>query len=163
MISGDNLMFPGNVVEAVVPVLQTIDSDLVILKRPLRSSDPTQCIGVFGQQWIPDPDSMELVGRNAGSEATIGRYSIPVHALVKHTDETLGLATHTALSKLVRTVLYRSTGLAISLRALSVTLLGSTEKLTRYGISAQRFMSNEVSGQWLYLSVTEFWIETETH
>jgi hypothetical protein len=77
-------------------------------------------------------------------------------------DEERGLATHSVLSKMVRSMLYRDDALRVGLLALSVVMNGSTERTKRYGVNRQNFVSNELSGSWLYLSTLEFQLETET-
>ena len=80
---------------------------------------------------------------------------------MKDMDEMRGLSTHSTLAKLVRTTLYRDESLRVGLASL-VTTTSGTERLKRWGVNTQRLIANELSGQWLYLSTTEFWLETET-
>lgn len=162
MITESILVFPNNVVDLLFTRIGLIDTDLRGFKRPLRATDPQQSYGMFGQQWLPDEDSQEMVGSAGSSEPTIGRYLIGVQAFVKDTSEERGLAVHSVLSKLIRGTLYRDIPLKLALQALTVTLNGSTERTRRFGISTQRYFSNEIAGDFLYLSTLEFWLETET-
>lgn len=162
MIEPSDLVFPNNAVKLISDRLATIDSDLFITKRPLRNTDPVQSIGVTAASWTPEEDSMEMKGVFTGSEPTISRYAITVQAFVRNTSEVEGLATHATLSRLVRTMLYRDTSLAVGLRTLSVVSGSYQETLRRWGIRNQRYFSNELNAQWLYLSTLDFWLETET-
>jgi hypothetical protein len=159
----DFTCFPNNAVIAIRDSIQQIDPDLYVTTRRLRPSDPNEAAGVWPSQWRPQEDSYEMRGPLvASSEPTLQRYIIGVECSVKDADEARGLIRHAAFAKTVRGILYRDPTLAVSLRALSVSLLGETERTGRWGISNQRYLSNEIEGSWIYLSTLEFWIETET-
>jgi len=163
-IPSDTLCFPNNVVDLVAARSQLLDSDLFVIRRPLRDSDPNESIGVFGVQWTPEEDSYEMRGAPSGaSEPTLQRYLITVQGFVKDMDEEAGLARHSVLSKMIRSMLYRDEPLRVGLATLSpVQMNGSTESLKRWGVRQVRYFSNELNSVWLYLSNLEFWLETET-
>jgi len=163
LISDATVVFPNNVVNLVATRMALLDSDLLVVKRPLRPTDTIQAIGIFAAQWSPDENSYEMDSSPVGrSEPTISRYNVSIQALIKDADEERGLATHSVLSKMVRSVLYRDEPLRVGLTLLSATLNSSTERTKRWGIATQRYYSNEISGSWLYLSTLDFWLETET-
>lgn len=163
MISDVTPVFPNNAVLLIKQRAQVLDSDLFVVGRPLRETDNIQSIGVFGNQWNPDEDSFEMRGVPSGRhEPTISSYLITVQAFVKDMDEERGLATHSVLSKMVRSMLYRDNTLRVGLLALSVVMNGSTERTKRFGVLRQNYVSNELRGSWLYLSTLEYWLETET-
>lgn len=169
MITADQPVFPNIAIDVMEERFKLLDpaGDLQVLKRPLATSDPTQCIGVFGAMWTPDNESLEMRG-SMGSpdpgpqEPTIGRYSIAIQAFIKDMDEVRGAAVHSVLSKMVLAMLYRDQPLRLALAGLNATLFGSTERLKRWGITTQRFLNNELDSEWLYLSTVECWLETET-
>ncbi len=158
----DDSCFPNNAVLAIRDTMQGIDEALFVTTRQLRPSDPNEALGVFAMQWNPNEDSYELRGTEFGAEPTVQRYNIGVQCAVKDMDEERGLNRHAAFAKTVRAMLYRDPDLAVSLRSLTVSLLGETERTMRYGIRTQRYMSTEIEGTWLYLATLEFWLETET-
>lgn len=161
MISDVTPVFPNNVVNLVAPRLQALDSDIKVLKRPLRNTDPQQSIGVFAQLWTPDEESEEIMGRTP-AEPTAQQYILTVQAFIRDGDPERGLAVHSVLSALVRRVLYRDNTLRVALQGLSVTDSGGiTEILKRWKVRSQRYFNNDIDGQWLYLSTLEFWMETE--
>jgi hypothetical protein len=163
VISSDELVFPNNVVKLIADrVKPAIDADLYVAKRPLRNTDPTQSVGVSASSWVPNEDSLEMRGATAGQEPTISQYLISVQAFVKDMNEVNGLIVHAKLSKMVRTMLYRDATLAVGLRSLSVSAGLYQERVMRWGIRTQRYFSNELNADWLYLSILEFWLETET-
>jgi hypothetical protein len=163
VIVEDQNVFPNNVVELVTSRTKMLDADLFVIKRPLRESDPNQSVGIFAAQWLPEEQSYEVIGAPQGHhEPTLQQYFTTVQAFVKDMDEERGLATHSVLSKMIRSMLYRDEPLRVALGALSVTTDGSIERTQRWGIRQQRYFSNELSGSWLYLSTLEFWLETET-
>lgn len=163
MIIADGTQFPYNAIDLMAVSFRTIDPELEVFKRPLRASDPVQSIGVFGSQWLPSEDSYEMKGAPAAiHEPSLQQYLIGIQAFVKDTDEERGAATHATLSKLIRTMLYRDNTLRVGLRSLNSDLLGCQERTGRFGVRTQRYLSNELSGSWMYLSTIEFWLETET-
>lgn len=163
MINDTVAVFPNNAVNLIQTRAQALDTDLFVVRRPLRESDNLQSVGVFGSQWNPDDNSFEMKGVPSGRhEPTLSHYLITVQAFVKDMDEERGLAVHSVLSKMVRSMLYRDNTLRVGLLALSVVMNGSTERAKRFGVNRQNFVSNELNGSWLYLSTLEFWLETET-
>jgi hypothetical protein len=100
--------------------------------------------------------------KGLGHDPSIDRYNVALQAFVKDMDEERGLAVHSVMSEMLRTMLYRDTALRVGLSSLSTNLNGVQKRTTRWGISTQRYFSNELQGSWLYLSTLEFWLETET-
>jgi hypothetical protein len=162
MIVADETQFPNNIVQVVAARSALIDTDLFVIKRPLRNTDPNQSIGVFASTWVPDDESKEMLGSAFAVQPTLSRYQISVQAFVKDMDEIRGLNTHAVLSRMVRSMLYTDNPLRVALSQLQSTLNGATEQSQRWGVSHQRFFANEIGGDWLYLSILEFWLETET-
>lgn len=169
MIVNSDAVFPNNVVLLIQERMEQIDTDMVVLRRPLQPTDPVQCIAVFGTLWTPRQDSVEVGqallgggGAPKNTMPTLQNYNITVQALVQDMDTERGLAVHSVLSKMVRGVLYHDTPLHVGLGLLSSQMFGVTERYKRREIVSQRFMSNEISGNWLYLSVLDLRIETET-
>jgi hypothetical protein len=154
-------VFPNNIIKILADSANTLDGDLSIFRRPLRTSDPNQSIGVFPGQWVPDERTQEM-GRINPGEPTMQQYIVGVQAFVKDGDEEVGLARHSALSYAIRSMLYRDASVRLGFQSLSYTSNGVTERLRRWGIRSQRFLSNELSGSWLYLSTLEVWAETDS-
>lgn len=162
MISEEIPVFPNNIVDLVSLRVSMLDPDLFAVKRPLRQTDPAQSVGIFAQQWAPNEQSYEFLGVERASQPTLQTYLIMVQAFVKDTDEVRGLATHSVLSKMIRSMLYRDEPLRVGLSSLAISMHDSLERSKRWGIRQQRFFSNELEGDWIYLSTLEFWLETET-
>lgn len=159
MIAADATVFPTCIIETLVPRVREIDVDLEVLRRPLRSSDANQCVGIFPAIWSPDERSQEM-GRVNPGEPTIQRYHLTIQAFVKNGDEVDGSSCHSVLSGRIRSMLYRDATLRLGLSSLIYTSDGVTERLMRWGITSQRFLSNEVQASFLYLSTLEIWFET---
>lgn len=157
------VVFPNNIVSLLKTRIIALDSDLFVVQRPLRESDPNQSVGIVAANWIPNEESYEMLGAPQGRhEPTLQNYSITVQAFVRHGDEEKGLATHSVLSKMLRAMLYRDNALRVGLALLSAEMNGATEIAQRWGVRQQRYFSNELQGSWLYLSNLEFWLETQT-
>lgn len=165
MLEADEAVFPNNLVKWIAIAMQGIDPDIRVFKRPLRNTDPQQSIGVFGQLWMPEPDSLEMqsIGNPAPQQPTIQRYQLSVQAFVKDAEEARGLAVHSVLSQRVRSVLYTNPDLQVVFSELEANLgEGWVESMRRWGITVARYVSGDVNGTNLYLTTTELWTETET-
>lgn len=162
MIVADNTTFPNNIVELVHARCVLLDPDLYVVKRPLRATDPVQSIGILAAQWLPDEESKEMRGASFAVQPSLSRYAIAVQAFIKDMDDERGLANHALLSRMLRSMLYTDQPLRVGLSMLSSTMNGMTESTQRWGITQQRFFSNELTDEWLFLSILEFWLETET-
>lgn len=161
MITAEEPVFPNNVVSLCKTRFGTIDTDIEVLRRPLRNTDPQQSIGIFAQQWLGNDRSKEIMG--GFQEPTLQTYRTGIQAFVRDGDEERGLAIHSVLASRIRSMLYRDTPLQVGLSSLSATdpATGVKESARRWGIGPQRFYSNEIGGEWLYLATLEFWLETE--
>lgn len=147
--------FPANVVaELEVSLDALVDVDHV-LKRPLRPTDPNGSIGIYPVTWSPEEYQ---IGQY---DPAVTKYLIAIQSLVKHGDEELGIALHSRLAKQVRVMLYRDDELRVRLGALSTEESGVIERTQRWGVRTQRYLNNELQGSFLYLAITELWIETE--
>lgn len=162
MIEASEAVFPNNIVSLIEARAELIDPDLEVFKRPLRASDPNQCVGIVAAQWVPDEQSKQILGVSYPAQPTLSRYLVTVQALIRDMDEERGLNVHSVLSRMLRSMLYTDQPLRVGLSALTSALNGTTESARRWGVSQQRFFSNQISGEWLYLSNLEFWLETET-
>jgi hypothetical protein len=165
LLEADEAIFPNNLVKWIAIAMEGIDPGVKVFKRPLRNSDPQQSIGVFGQLWMPEQDSLEMqsLGNPAPQQPTIQRYQLSVQAFVKDAEEARGLAVHSVLSQRVRSVLYTNPDLQVVFSELKANLgEGWVESMRRWGITVARYYSNDLNGTNVYLTTTELWTETET-
>jgi hypothetical protein len=161
VINPDEPCFPNNVVAALAFVTEGIDEDLEVLKRPLRPTDPKQAVGIYGTLWQPDNDSFEM-GHIVPGEPTLQSYQIGIQTLIKDGDSQRGLAASSVLSRDIRLMLYRNDPLRVALGSLYVEVGTSRESMRRWGIRSQRYLSNDIEGTFVFSSVIDMWIETET-
>lgn len=152
--------FPNNVVECLAIVLPSVDEDVTVYKRPLRPTDPNYAISVYSTLWQPQEDSYEM--GHLETEPTLSNYQIGIQTLVKDGDTERALGISSVLTKRVRTVLYRNEPLRVALGSLYVEEGSLKESLRRWGVRSQRYMSNDIEGKFVTISVLDFWIETET-
>src|SRR5689334_12584758 len=142
-------VFPNNAANLIFTRLQDLyGNDLTIVRRRLRSSDAGQAIGVYPSDWFPDEQSWEFPSK----EPTLQRYIIKLQSFAKDYDEERGIAVHSVMAKVMRSLLYADQPLAVGLNALRVTMNGTTEAIMRRGINRQTYLSNEVDGAYLFLS-----------
>lgn len=164
MIDNSIVCFPNNVIAMLGSALQTIDppstpggdDGLRIELRPLQSTDYTETVAITPGVWTPNDQSME-VGMH---EPTLQNYTVIVETLVTDMDQARGIATHSLLSTLVRSTLYRDPGIRVGLPLLRVELGGYVEQLERWKVNQQQFMSTKGTGGYAYLSALELHIET---
>lgn len=163
MIVVDNnaAQFPWNAVILISDRLSLVDPDVQCFRRRLYNTDPVQTFGVSPASWIPVEESLEMRGADLAQEPTIQRYGLVVQAMCKDTDEERGIAVHSKMSKIARSVVLGDIPLRDSLRALYADLYGVRERTLRWSIRSQRFLSEELKGQFTYLSTIEVQLETE--
>jgi hypothetical protein len=149
--------FPNNVVLEMKQIWDLEPGVEGVFMRPLRPMDPNVCLSIVPLRWEPIADE---IGSNA--DPVIGRYHYAVQVMIKHGEQEVGLAVHAVLSKRIRSMFYRSNAVRIALGHLRVDRDGIIERTGKWGVSSQRFMSNEMRGSFVYLSTMEFWLETET-
>ena len=162
MINPDTPTFPNNAVEVMLPYFGQIDDDLTVVRRMLRPSDADHMIGVFPALWQPEGDDPYEMGHPFSHEPTLQTYQIGVQTLVKHGDSEVGLKLHCVIAQLVRTVLYKNEGLRQAIGGLSITVGSVTERVLRWEVRLQRMIGNEIEGTFVFVSVAEVLLTTET-
>lgn len=163
MVPFDDSDFPNNVVITLLPFLGEIDGIEALVARPVWNTDPDVTVGITTVEWTPRLESIEIGKPNGTAEPTLSQYIYMIQGFIRHTDEVDGLKAHSWLSKRIKRVVYRNPAVAVALTALSVTDEHNiTERLQRFGVRAQRFLTNEVQGAFLYMSTLELFVETET-
>ena len=154
-------IFPNNIsAEIKKQILRHYPSDTVLL-RPIRVGDPIRAWGVVAAIWEPDESSWELRGDSGPSSPTINRYHIGIQSFNQHMDSEEGLATAGAMAGFLRNMLSRDPIVRVALTSLTSTEFGFTERAKRFKVQGQRFVSNEIDGQFLFLTNLEFLVETE--
>lgn len=162
MIVPGDVEFPNNVISLIaLRVPQVVDPDLRIFKRPLRTSDPSQSVGIFPSLKSPNEGSIETAGTNLNSP-TLNRYNVIIQTVVKDTDEERAISIHSILSNKLFRMVYRDNPLHVGLTALAVVADNSRERMQRRGVQVQRYLSNEIQGSYIQTSWIEFWFDTET-
>jgi hypothetical protein len=162
MIEGVNSVFPNNIMLVLGNQLAFIDTDVEIIRRRLYSTDPVQCIGVTAFMWTPDQTSYEMRGPQYAGVPTISRYDVTVQCMIRDMDEPRGMRAHAELTKRVQKFVMGDPVLRDSLRGLVSDLYGVREQLKQWRIENSRFLAEEVSGEFIYLSTTTIRLETET-
>ena len=167
MIDGTQLCFPNNVVDVMALRLKSnfddIDpsGDTIVVKRPVTTMDADQTIAIVPVDW--GPKGQPEMGRKLNQfENSIQGYTIMVQALINDMNEDQAIRRHSLFSSLVRRMLYRDTVLLSALTQLKVTADGVTEATTQCGVRSQQFIVAQKKASFQYLSVVEFWLETQT-
>lgn len=162
MILPGETEFPNNAIHLITLRIKSyVDADLQVEKRPLRTSDGPQCVGVFPSMKTPDITSNEISGGKP-TGPTINRYSVILQAMVKDTVEETAISVHSILANRLFRMLYRDIPLDAGLTALAIVEDNSRERMQKRGIQLQRYLSNEIQGSFIQTSWIEFWFETET-
>lgn len=154
----DPVGFPMSPVTELKNSFERTMSSHEVIERPLRFSDPARSIGIYVADATP-LDNSQQIGQH---EPALLRYQYRVQNMVKHTNEIQGKALFAFDAKTIRVVLYRDTTLALRLSELIEEVLGTRERAKQWGVSRQRFLSNELRSQFVYLAQTDFWLETES-
>jgi len=156
------LVFPNNAVELIAARFELVDADLLTVhRRELRLSDPNYSIGVTATDWMPVPNSIEMMGVGHSHASTLEQYLLSVTAFVKMDDEPAALIAHSVISKTIRTILASDQPLRQQLGGLTSTFNGETERLKRWWVHRARYHSNKLQGTNMYLTVNDVVIEVE--
>lgn len=159
IFDADTPVFPNNAAELIKHRLEDLYSDyLDIYGRRLTVTENTKSVGIAPDLWVPDESSFEF----KSFEPTVSTYTIWIQCFVKNSDREEGTKEHSVLSKVIRTMLYRDSPLAVGLNQLSVTMMGATERIQKRGFRRAQYLSTELQGNWLFLNTMEYYIETET-
>lgn len=151
-------MFPENVIDTLADRIITIPGVTGVEKRSLNYTDANGACGITVDEWQPDEYEM---GTQFFLEPTLATYTFMVQHLVKHTTQTLGEKAHREVARSLRLMLVRDQDTQVALRSL-VDSTDRTERIQRWAVSGQRFGSNQIEGSFVYLSQTEFVVQTET-
>lgn len=148
--------FPANIVKALKDSYATTPNVGAIIGRPLRRLDPNASIGVYALDWVPGPP---LIGQEEPVDAI---YQVNVQALIKHMQEDEGRAQHSMFSKYIRSMVARDQATRERLAALSETSMGVIERFQKVKVRTQRFISNEIKDEFLFLSTMEILVTVES-
>lgn len=151
----EDLEFPLNFAKILRDRFEDQDEFSMVVARPLRPSDQDRMVGIFPTVWIPQEFE---IGQY---DPAVTRYMLAIQTMAKNATEEEGIAAHSKLAKKVRVMLYRDEDLRVQLGRLKTTDPVVTERVQRWGATNQRFLANEINGQFLFLAVTDLWLETE--
>ena len=149
------LPFPDNVVEVLRERLLVVNGIEAVVTQLLEPTDPNGTLSIVCDGWEPEEAQI------GSFEPVSGNYKIMLAHLVKNTDGEEGNRTHRMVAKAIRLMLYRDAALRVSLGQLHE---GDSpiERILSWNVASQRFGSTDITGQFVFLSVTELNIHTET-
>lgn len=159
----NTLVKPSTFPESVVFDLRSYMEDYLegasnVLMRPVRSTDPSGSTSVTAEDWEPAPSAYET-GRY---EPLLNRYNLTIMAFVKHIREDEGLQLSGILARNIRRMLAGDKVLRAKLVANVEDYGTGVERVQRLHLVSQKFHSNEVKGNHLFLSIATMMIETES-
>ena len=155
--------FPENIIDVLADEIGLQMKGLdAVLKRPLKPIDPDITIGIFTVDWEPSLPSAEMGGGLRTYGPTLGAYQFRIQYLIKHGDEEEGRTLYALGTKNLRSILAGASDLRVRLGELDEVSLGLHERVQRFGVRNQKFLNNEIQGTFMYLSSTDFWVETES-
>lgn len=127
----------------------------LVVGRPLRNVDADGAVGVVAVDWLPGDF---VIGQPMPAVAT---YLFSLQALRKFASEEEGITAHYGLAKNVLRMLYGDTTFRVLFGDLTETSAGYLERVQLWGVRQQRYLANEINGQFMFLSVTELWVQVE--
>lgn len=134
----------------------TSDEVNVIVMRPIRTTDPNNCLAIHPANWVP---KQPFIGQQMPGLAT---YDYRLQFLHKNTSEEEGGEFHATISKRLRTMLYQGNALRVLFAAINESVDGVRERIGLTGVRQQRFLSTEMSGSYNFLSTIEYWTDVES-
>lgn len=151
--------FPANFVWAISGALDRVEFVDTVVRRPIRPIDPNMTAAVYASVWQPQQGGYEI----GQEEPTLTQYDFIIEYLVKYAgDESEGHNVHSVGSKHIRAMLYRDEQLGIQLRQLEEVYAGTREQVKRIKLRRQRFFTNRIRSEMVFLSAIDGFVETET-
>jgi len=151
--------FPANVIDELLSTFTTYFPGHSVVDKPLRYLDSSKSVGIFIVDLTPDQQNSSFIGQ---IEPAINRYTYRIQNMIKATNESEGRALFSLDAKTIKAILYRDDDLLLRLSQLTEDLLGTRERFKRIGLSRQSFLNNELAkGNFIYLAMTDIWIETD--
>jgi hypothetical protein len=147
--------FPENFIDELQTSLEASNLFDKVLRRPIQPTDPNGTAAVFAMDWSPQEMAIGQV------DPAVTRYQVAIQTFIKNGNEQAGVIAHSQLAKKVRVMLYRDADLRVRLGTLSTSDGEVVERVQRWGVSRQRYLSNEIQKSFLFLAVTEVWLESE--
>lgn len=147
--------FPYVVVYALKPILADVEGVESVFGRELRPTDPNGSVGIFAVDWMPQQYEIGM-----GRGPTLVTYHYGVELLVKHSDAEEGHQVHSELSSRIRRLLSTSDEVADALGGINIAS-GFTERVLRWNVTRQAYASSEINREMLFLSGTNFDVDTE--
>lgn len=148
--------FPGNIVRVLVDHVKVSAWATTVLERPLRPTDPNGSIGISARDWAP------LEYAIGQWDPALARYMIQAEGMTRNTSQEEAQALQNQIAKNLRLMLYRDTSLRAALVGLSESASGVLERVTKFGVESQRFATNDVGNEFMFYSVANIQVETET-
>jgi hypothetical protein len=156
-------LFPMGFIDPIKDAMErnlNTDDEYMIVARPVGPLDPSRTVGIFPATWVANPED-KLIGV-PNREPYQAVYTITIHNIVIHADPIEGRRLFGIDSKSIRAILYRDPEFTVALAGLTESFLGSVERVKKYDVLRQEYMSNKSGISFLYLCKTEFIITTET-
>lgn len=151
--------FPGAFLNHIEASLARYLPKTNIQLRPIRTEDSGNSIGIYSASWLPDQDSYEI---GNGYGPTCNYYMIKIQNVVKSANETMGRALFTNVAKMIRVILVRDPDFRVALLGLTEEMLSTKERVSKFSVTRQDYLSTRIQATFLYLATTDLLIETET-
>ena len=151
--------FPHNVLHSMSASLTGLTNVSGTKLRRLEMADANNLAGIYATRWEPGKFHIRS-GQRAPMTA---KYHYEIQHVHRSADSATGHEFSVDVAREIRQLLYRDAALDTAIQALSETASGLTESTLRWGTSGQTLWSKEGGkGQFLHVSVTSFWVETQT-
>lgn len=154
-----DLPFPDCIMATISQKLITLDGVKNIEYRALSVDDPAMTAAIDAIEWNPGDE--EIAGHPVGLMPSMADHIIRIQHNVKHSSTEQGAQIHRSTAREIRTMLYADADLAVSLRQLSRTAGGVTERMLKFKPTGQQLASNRISGAFVSVSVTDYQFTTE--
>lgn len=150
--------FPEVFVDMIAQAIREFLPTYPVVTRPLSSEDPSGAVGVFADNWTQDENSA-VIGQ---FEPQDQRYVIRVQNMIKSLDHSTGRAQHSVDAKTIRVILYRDPDLRVRLLSVTEEMLSSIERVSRFGVARQEFLSGRVGSTFMFMTTTFAFVDTNT-
>lgn len=146
--------YPMLLFDAVLPILSELDPVNAAFTRQVNYTDPNGSVGLTISHWVPDEPTI------GGFEPISGTYTFVIQAMTKNTNEEEGEIEHYRLADTIKRTIYRDITFRDSIKVLHVDD-DFGEHTSRWGLTEQRFADNKINTEFVFLSSTVLYINTE--
>ena len=150
--------FPDGIVEALIPLMETIDGITQTVDRDPVPNDKNGTLGIAFLGWRSIDH--EMGQGHFGSAISV--YEFRLTHLIKHSNRSDGLKEQRLVARAIRSMLAHDPASKVALLPQVHTNANYTERLKRWDVGGQEFADDFIDKAFFFVSETQVTFQTET-